>query len=207
MAMCLCLIRSKNNREEVGSLTNRRPDHGCRVRWRAPATGGRRAGSGDVEALSAPEPEDARWGRPGAGMSIRSPRTAGRVRGRCMLAAPMVVVRGRGLRDLEGRRAPVGYPGGGLVRQCRRIRVRCSVSHFRTAGRDEKGLAHLAILLRRVGAAVGDHGSGGVRWRRVGGATLASGGVKPIDGSGLRRTKPRSRGGGRGVTRSREGIA
>jgi len=68
-------------------------------------------------------------------------------------------------------------------------------------------LAHLAILLHRVGAAVGDRGGGGRRWRRVGGATPASGGVRPIDGSGLRRTEPRSRGGGRGVAWSREGVA
>ncbi|CAD6268272.1 unnamed protein product [Miscanthus lutarioriparius] len=108
---------------------------------------------------------------------------------------------------VHSRNAPAGDPGGGLVRRCRRIRFRCSVSHFRTVGRDEKGLAHLAILLRRVGAVAGDRGGGGGRWRRVGGATPASGGVRPIDGSGLRRTEPRSRGGGRGVARSREGVA
>jgi len=81
VAVCLCLIRSKNNREEVGSLTNRWPDHGCRVRWRAPATGGRRARSGDDEALSAPELEDARRGRPGAGGVEALSAAASRVEG------------------------------------------------------------------------------------------------------------------------------
>ena len=107
----------------------------------------------------------------------------------------------------HSRNAPAGYPGGVLIRRRRRIRVRCSVLHFRTTGRDEKGLAHLAILLRRVGAVAGDRGGGGGRWRLVGGTTPASGGIRPMDGSGLRRTEPRSQGGGRGVMRSRDGVA
>jgi hypothetical protein len=48
----------------------------------------------------------------------------------------------------------------------------------------KKGLAHLAILLRRVGSASQLRGFGGVR---------------AIDGS-VRMTKPRSQGGGRGAT-------
>jgi len=51
-------------------------------------------------------------------------------------------------------------------------------------------------LLHRIGATVDDRGGGSVRWHRLGG-----------DGSGLRRTEPRSRGGCRGVARYREGIA
>jgi hypothetical protein len=69
----------------------------------------------------------------------------------------------------HSRDAPAGDPRGGLVRRHQRIRFRCSVSHFRTTGRDEKGLAHMAILLHPIGAVAANRGGGGVRWCRVGG--------------------------------------
>jgi hypothetical protein len=74
----------------------------------------------------------------------------------------IVIVIYDGVTLMHSRNAPAGDPGDSFVRRRRRIRVRCLVSHFRTVGRDEKGLTHLAILLRRVGAAAGDRGGGGV---------------------------------------------
>lgn len=85
------------------------------------------------------------------------------------------------------------------------------LGYFCVPGRDEKGLAHLAIR-----AAAGDHGGGGVQQRLVGGATLvrSRGGGASDDGA-RERARSRNRGGFRlvlvygsmGVARRSEGEA
>jgi len=95
---------------------------------------------------------------------------------------------------LLARRTTVGFDGGASGQAAGAARQHKpgdpAVLPTKSKRRDEKGLAHLAILLRRVRAAAGDGGGGNVRWRWPGG-----------DGSRLRWTEPRSHGGCRDVAR------